>query len=231
MNNDREALLALADSLANFDSHHAIQGWAAELRALASAPAASCADGDAREDFIEYLSREMPAGTVIADPRWWAQAIYYRLATSLAATTPPPKEGDWVMVPRKATEEIIDACLNLVDLTQSDPEDHRYDDGRKAAQSLYTAMIAASPAPPRAEGRESGWIACAERLPERDGLGSVLCFDANRPGAGVWEETMHPSWWGQFMECNEWGPTVTHWMPLPEPPTLKAQQAAPEGQP
>lgn len=63
------------------------------------------------------------------------------------------------------------------------------------------------------------WIPVVERLPEDAGRRAVLAFDANRRGKGVWLETMHPSWWGQFMEhTNEWGPDITHWRPLPPPP-------------
>lgn len=78
--------------------------------------------------------------------------------------------------------------------------------------------------------REDGWIACSDRLPERDGLGAVLAFDAARPRKGVWLETTHPSWWGQFMEdANEWGPTVTHWRPIPTPPAIdQARGIVPE---
>lgn len=72
--------------------------------------------------------------------------------------------------------------------------------------------------------RAGGWVSVKDRLPDKAGLAyPVLAFNAERPRKGVWMETMHPSWWGQFIEnCNEWGPTITHWQPLPEPP------AAPE---
>jgi hypothetical protein len=33
------------------------------------------ADGTAPETFAEWLRREMPAGTVIGDPDWWAPKI------------------------------------------------------------------------------------------------------------------------------------------------------------
>ena len=85
--------------------------------------------------------------------------------------------------------------------------------GRHMAPLLREAAAALEAA------REDAWIACSERTPERDGLGAVLAFDADRPRKGVWLETTHPSWWGQFMEdANEWGPSVTHWRTLPAPP-------------
>jgi len=31
-------------------------------------------------DFTEWLAREMPAGTVIGDPHWWAKLIARRFA-------------------------------------------------------------------------------------------------------------------------------------------------------
>ena len=64
-----------------------------------------------------------------------------------------------------------------------------------------------------------GWVSVEERLPERDGLGAVLAFDANRPRKGIWLESAHPSWWNGWMEaCNQPGPDITHWRPLPAAP-------------
>jgi len=40
------------------------------------------ADAEALADFTEWLAREMPGGTVISDPRWWAPRIARRLAGS-----------------------------------------------------------------------------------------------------------------------------------------------------
>jgi hypothetical protein len=66
---------------------------------------------------------------------------------ALQAARAAEPEG-WKLVPINPTVEMQDACLSLVDLTQGDPEDHRYDDGRKTAEQLYAAMLAASPQPP-----------------------------------------------------------------------------------
>lgn len=43
------------------------------------------------------------------------------------------------------TQEMIAAVLRLVDLGQSDPEDHRYDDGSKLATQICRAVLAAAP--------------------------------------------------------------------------------------
>lgn len=76
------------------------------------------------------------------------------------------------------------------------------------------------------------WIPVKERLPEEDGdylayvclddnepFVSVLPFDANVPAFGCWEEYYSPETYGwagsDFFEIKG----VTHWMPLPEPPT------------
>ena len=51
---------------------------------------------DVREQFTEWLAREMPAGTVISDPRWWAPKIirafhdYRSIAQAALAAQPTP---------------------------------------------------------------------------------------------------------------------------------------------
>ena len=50
--------------------------------------------------------------------------------------------------PAEPTQEMIDAVLRLVDLEQSDPEDHRHDDGSKLATQICRAVLAAAPTPP-----------------------------------------------------------------------------------
>ncbi|MPS30539.1 MAG: hypothetical protein E2576_14505 [Alcaligenaceae bacterium] len=49
-------------------------------------PAAATVPPDEREAFVAWLAREMPAGTVIGDPAWWAPRI---LRAALAAPAAP----------------------------------------------------------------------------------------------------------------------------------------------
>ncbi len=51
----------------------ALRGW--EDRTIATL----VADAEAVEQFAVWLEREMPPGTVISDPRWWAPRIACRL--------------------------------------------------------------------------------------------------------------------------------------------------------
>jgi hypothetical protein len=50
----------------------------------------------------------------------------------------------YALVPLEPPEEAVDALLREVDLSQSDPEDHRYDDGSECAKAIYRAMVAAA---------------------------------------------------------------------------------------
>lgn len=56
-------------------------------------PTSETIDGSASE-FSDWLAREMPPGTVISDPRWWAPRIAARFAT-----TQPPKPAGAVPLP------------------------------------------------------------------------------------------------------------------------------------
>ena len=50
--------------------------WSHELRALAAPQVEMVSElPNVREQFTEWLAREMPAGTVIGNPRWWAPKI------------------------------------------------------------------------------------------------------------------------------------------------------------
>lgn len=58
--------------------------WAGWVPLYAAPPAAAVPT-----DFAEWLAREMPAGTVIGDPHWWAKLIARRFAQFAATQTPP----------------------------------------------------------------------------------------------------------------------------------------------
>lgn len=69
------------------------------------------------------------------------------------------------------------------------------------------------------------WIPCSERLPKSVG-NKVLVFctgeDVNDyVGFGHYENFKHIETWYNLetsLPFADWGLTVTHWMPLPEPP-------------
>ena len=55
------------------------------------------------------------------------------------------------------------------------------------------------------------WISVKDRLPEKDEI-VIICTDKNFIYAG---ELIGDTW---FLDNDSWTATVTHWMPLPQPP-------------
>ena len=55
------------------------------------------------------------------------------------------------------------------------------------------------------------WISVDDRLPEKDEI-VIICTDKNFIYAG---ELIGDTW---FLDNDSWTETVTHWMPLPQPP-------------
>ena len=55
------------------------------------------------------------------------------------------------------------------------------------------------------------WISVKDRLPEKDEI-VIICTDENFIYAG---ELVGDTW---FLDNDSWTATVTHWMPLPQPP-------------
>ena len=55
------------------------------------------------------------------------------------------------------------------------------------------------------------WISVDDRLPEKDEI-VIICTDKNFIYAG---ELIGDTW---FLDNDSWTATVTHWMPLPQPP-------------
>ena len=55
------------------------------------------------------------------------------------------------------------------------------------------------------------WISVEDRLPEKDEI-VIICTNENFIYAG---ELIGDTW---FLDNDSWTATVTHWMPLPEPP-------------
>ena len=55
------------------------------------------------------------------------------------------------------------------------------------------------------------WISVKDRLPDDDEI-VIICTDENFIYAG---ELVGDTW---FLDNDSWTATVTHWMPLPQPP-------------
>lgn len=55
------------------------------------------------------------------------------------------------------------------------------------------------------------WISVKDRLPKEDEI-VIICTDKNFIYAG---ELIGDTW---FLDNDSWTATVTHWMPLPQPP-------------
>lgn len=55
------------------------------------------------------------------------------------------------------------------------------------------------------------WISVKDRLPKNDEI-VIICTDKNFIYAG---ELIGDTW---FLDNDSWTATVTHWMPLPQPP-------------
>ena len=55
------------------------------------------------------------------------------------------------------------------------------------------------------------WISVKDRLPKNDEI-VIICTDKNFIYAG---ELIGNTW---FLDNDSWTATVTHWMPLPQPP-------------
>ena len=55
------------------------------------------------------------------------------------------------------------------------------------------------------------WISVKDELPDDDEI-VIICTDANFIYAG---ELIGDTW---FLDNDSWTATVTHWMPLPQPP-------------
>lgn len=62
------------------------------------------------------------------------------------------------------------------------------------------------------------WICVAERLPKVEQSKPPEYAWLVTDGKRIWTETCHPAWWNLVKE-GEWpGPTITHWMELPDFP-------------
>ena len=93
-------------------------------------------------------------------------------------------------------------------------------DESETPTEIADAVLALLAAPPTAQAE--GWIRVDERLPEPDG--PVLAHNGKWTGVAAWMsgEYLEPleRWQDEHREFIEMmGPAITHWMPLPPPPT------------
>ncbi|HHT0126479.1 TPA: DUF551 domain-containing protein [Raoultella planticola] len=140
-----------------------------------------------------------------------------KTAESRVGNSPVIPDG-YVMVPVKPTREILDEFDSIIDYGAEDSED------------AWRRLLAAAPQPQNAPQNIPeiipGWIPVSERMPDDDDFVYIW----PRPDFGV---ELHvgqycecspkgDGWYAQVYEQNygiEWHPiTVTHWMPLPNPP-------------
>lgn len=74
------------------------------------------------------------------------------------------------------------------------------------------------------EAREPKWIPCSERMPDKDGEYLVWISNDTDNADGIYLELrIYQRYWEGFDES-----VVTHWMPLPAPPTEPTMTQDPE---
>lgn len=97
-------------------------------------------------DWLQHMAEEMldGAGYALAAKRKASQA-------GVAGGAVP---DGWRLVPESLNYDMRLACQSLVDLEAGDPEDYRFDNGHKAQDAMWAAMLAAAPTP--AAEREKG---------------------------------------------------------------------------
>lgn len=117
----RESMQFLAYRLRNmsaigFDAD-TLTDAASWLEKLA-ARAASCGGGEVDQTFADWLATEMPAGTVIGNPQWWAN----RIARQYRVRTTPPTPSAGVEVPAWVTE-LVEAARGSLRQTEANQRD------------------------------------------------------------------------------------------------------------
>lgn len=170
------------------------------------------------EHILEYAKQQRYIGQSCKVPPEDMVEIMERLLN--AGNSPVIPEG-YMMVPKEMTDEIGEAIAMQANCCGG------------IALDIYDAMIAAAPHDTPAinslqsvDSVTGGWIPVSERMPDDDDFVYIW----PRPDFGV---ELHvgqycecspkgDGWYAQVYEQNygiEWHPiTVTHWMPLPNPP-------------
>lgn len=80
--------------------------------------------------------------------------------------------------------------------------------------ALYSAPVLNSPELP------DGWIPCAERMPESDEHKPIAVYTGNCLGQGMFVAIYDEDGFFEHWEGSEIS-GVSHWMPLPAPPTTE----------
>lgn len=95
------------------------------------------------EDFAAWLRREMPAGTVISNPDWWAPRILRRAQLHQPAPSgQQDNPGGWKLVPIEPTPDMIAA---MAVCESSGKINKQPTIGMSGAVEAYEAMLAAAP--------------------------------------------------------------------------------------
>lgn len=116
-----------------------------------------------------------------------------------------PDWGHWELS-EDANDYIVDRNLNFYGMKHDDP------DGRYGLHKL--GWLAYSYPPAHID--RSGWISVKERLPDF-GIPVLICWDGYTDIAEYWCGMVCPKWRTQHYGTVNLT-SVTHWMPLPEPP-------------
>ncbi|HGK5934631.1 TPA: DUF551 domain-containing protein [Klebsiella pneumoniae] len=174
--------------------------------------------------FEEWLSQqngviEVDCGCVTTE------AFYHWMRVAYEAGNSPAIPDGYVMVPDDLKEATADLLATLDDYPEQLVPINR---DSSVVRALRAAMLAAAPQSPGSEPATvpGKWIPVSERMPDDDDFVYIW----PRPDFGV---ELHvgqycecspkgDGWYAQVYEQNygiEWHPiTVTHWMPLPNPP-------------
>lgn len=170
--------------------------------------------------FEEWLSQqngviEVDCGCVTTE------AFYHWMRVAYEAGNSPVIPDGW------ACNDKANAALMMLDrIETADPVDDDRIDGIKRIVRELVAAKQPQNAPQNIPEIIPGWIPVSERMPEDDDFVYIW----PRPDFGVelhigqYCERNHKGggWYAQVYEQNygiEWHPiTVTHWMPLPNPP-------------
>lgn len=69
---------------------------------------------ESRKQFEELVCREMPSGTVIADPKWWAYKLWQASRENMPKIKlPTHSTGEWSMY-KQSRNQAIDECKGAI---------------------------------------------------------------------------------------------------------------------
>ena len=128
----------------------------------------------------------------------------------------PGKSGIWAVIEQTA-DRIANQSTHIAALQQEIEKLRAQNEQLREAAALVTKESA--------ELLERRWIPVEERLPELDEL--VLVIASGKPKENITLDnavelaTLYSDGWCLEMWPEWTGATVTHWMPLPEPPEVE----------